>query len=139
MLSCRVHIEKQPASLSKLLRSRSALMKKFYPILQDKNELLMLLKDNSVALASPDEMAYYGAMQVGTPPQNFTTIFDTGSSDFWVPSASCRAQACLGKNLYSSAKSSSYKSLGRKFSIQYGTGAVSGILSKVTHGLSMAT
>lgn len=127
----RISIEKQPESMARLLRSRTALMKKFFPILQDKDELLMLLKDNSVALASPDEMAYFGPMQIGTPPQNFTIIFDTGSSDFWVPSASCRAQACRGKKVYRSALSSSFKSLGRKFSIQYGTGAVSGVLSKV--------
>lgn len=129
----RIPIEKQPESMAKLLRSRTALMKKFFPILQDKDDLLMLLKDNSVALASPDEMAYFGPMQIGTPPQNFTIIFDTGSSDFWVPSASCRAQACRGKKVYRSSASSSYKSLDRKFSIQYGTGAVSGVLSKVTH------
>jgi len=106
-------------------------MKKFFPILSDPNDLLML-KDNIVSLSSPDEMAYYGPMQVGTPPQNFTIIYDTGSSDFWVPSVRCSAQACRGKNLYNSATSSTFQKMDEPFSIQYGTGSVSGILSEDT-------
>lgn len=109
-------------------------MKKFYPILRDPQELqhLLLKSNGTIILASPDEMAYFGPMQVGTPPQDFTIIFDTGSSDFWVPSVSCRARACRGKHLYNAAASSSHQAMNQPFSIQYGTGAVSGSLSKDT-------
>jgi hypothetical protein len=66
---------------------------------------------------------------LGTPSQKFTVIFDTGSSNLWVPSSKCFAIPCLLHHRYNARKSSTYKKNGTEFGIRYGTGEVAGFIS----------
>jgi hypothetical protein len=64
---------------------------------------------------------FFAEFQLGTPGQTFSAIFDTGSSNVWVPDSTIRM-----KNTYDHTKSSSYVANGKVFKIEYGSGPVSG-------------
>ncbi|NXU38989.1 PEPE protein, partial [Drymodes brunneopygia] len=78
------------------------------------------------------DVEYYGTISIGTPPQEFTVVFDTGSSDLWVPSVSCTSPACQTHRVFDPSKSSSYKSTGLGLSIHYGTGEMEGTVGSDT-------
>ncbi|XP_036623195.1 chymosin-like [Trichosurus vulpecula] len=71
---------------------------------------------------------YYGKINIGTPAQEFTVVFDTGSSNLWVPSVYCKSIACYLHNRFNPSKSSTFQSTDESLSIEYGSGSMEGVL-----------
>ena len=72
---------------------------------------------------------YYGNVKIGTPAQTFRVIYDTGSSNLWVPKQGCQhcGSKWLGqKDKFEPLSSSTFVEDGSDFNIQYGSGPVSG-------------
>lgn len=97
----------------------------------DKDPPTHLIKSNLFLfflLYSFHQAQYYGEISVGTPGQKFNVIFDTGSSNTWIPSSECTN--CGSHPTFSSSKSGTHQKNGTEFKIVYGSGPVSGFMSK---------
>ena len=130
----------QATILSTLLASSAALVR--FPLKKrDNSEFVQsimnserkgttykLKDDGSIVINDYENSQYYGEITLGTPPQSFEVIFDTGSADLWVAGSGCDS-SCGRHAEYDSSKSSTYIANGTSFDIMYGSGPVSGFQS----------
>ncbi|XP_060031730.1 LOW QUALITY PROTEIN: pepsin F-like [Erinaceus europaeus] len=87
----------------------------------------------SFPLRNHMDMIYVGTIGIGTPPQNFSVAFDTGSTDLWVPSIYCPSPACgecapWRRSTIDPRLSSSFRNSSRPMNVVYGSGRMSGII-----------
>nr|XP_043624143.1 aspartic proteinase-like [Erigeron canadensis] len=84
-----------------------------------------------IALNNYMDAQYIGEIGIGTPPQLFKVIFDTASSNLWIPSSDCLLSvSCYFHSKYQSTLSNTYKADGRPADIHSGDGSISGYISK---------
>ncbi|XP_054659849.1 pepsin B-like [Grus americana] len=65
---------------------------------------------------------YFGEISIGTPPQNFLVLFDTGSANLWVPSTYCQTPACANRARFNPSLSSTFSGIGVTYTLSYGFG-----------------
>nr|AAF61241.1 pepsinogen F [Mus musculus] len=75
------------------------------------------------------DLVYIGIISIGTPPQEFRVVLDTGSSVLWVPSIYCSSPACAHHKAFNPLRSSTFLVSGRPVNVAYGSGEMSGFLA----------
>jgi len=86
-----------------------------------------------VHLIDYSDYLYIGKIGIGTPPQYFGCVFDTGSADSWVFSSTFHDRSSMPwVHFFNSSQSSSFESIGREWKIAYGKGMARGRVDRDT-------
>jgi hypothetical protein len=94
---------------------------------------------SSIASKVVHKTAYYGQVEIGTPKQKFTVVFDTGSGNLMVPSTYCKTSACTMHRQFDRKVSSTAQDIQAdgsaskagaprdEITVTFGTGEISGV------------
>ncbi|KAI8369709.1 aspartic peptidase domain-containing protein [Blakeslea trispora] len=85
------------------------------------------------------DLAYLIDIQLGTPPQPFTLLLDTGSSGTWVPIHGCGRYCGYPENTFNPNNSSTFTPSNLLFNIRYGEGFSRGFYGKDTMTINGAS
>ncbi|KAH9908110.1 aspartic peptidase domain-containing protein [Xylariomycetidae sp. FL2044] len=82
------------------------------------------------------DYSYFVETDLGADGKPLYMLLDTGASTTWVMGSSCKSEACTQHNSFGPDDSKTYKDTGKTFSVEYGTGSVSGHI--ITDTMSIA-
>jgi len=95
--------------------------------------------DDKVNTKIVHKTAYYGRVEIGSPRQPLTVVFDTGSGNLMVPSMYCRSHACTMHKRFDRKQSATAEdieadgspsrkgALRDQITVTFGTGEISGV------------
>ncbi|KAA0721501.1 Cathepsin E [Triplophysa tibetana] len=137
----RVPLSRAPSVRSKLRAAEQlqefmrehepdAFLRRYAQCFPPARDYLQLRGKSAERLYNFMDAQFFGEISLGNPRQNFTVIFDTGSSDLWVPSSYCVSQACVMHHKFKAFESSTYTHDGRVFGIHYGSGHLLGVMAR---------
>lgn len=72
------------------------------------------------------DYSYFIQAQIGSAATPMYMLIDTGASTTWVMGSGCTSDACTKHNTFGLEDSKSLKDSGKSFSVEYGSGEVSG-------------
>lgn len=127
------HLKRERDALYEVLHLNKEADAKSSRNLRSAGDEVALQKSESEVIKDYSNAQYFGVVEIGTPPQSFEVIFDTGSSNLWVPKVGCThcgLPFISHKSKYDESKSSTYEVDGTDFEIMYGSGSVKGFFSK---------
>lgn len=100
------------ASLLSVSRARRRLGSALSTQFQERREKAAALTRLRAKSQMVHALQYFGELTIGTPPQRFTVIFDTGSGHLLVPSAVCDSPACATHPSFNETASSTVIPIG---------------------------
>jgi len=102
-------------------------------------QLHRLSDKSSIVSKVVHKTAYYGKLEVGTPRQVFTVVFDTGSGNLMLPSTYCQSRACTMHKRFDRKASTTAEDIEAdgslshpgarrdQITVTFGTGEISGV------------
>ncbi|EOY06950.1 Aspartic proteinase oryzasin-1 isoform 2 [Theobroma cacao] len=118
----RISLKKQPLDLKRINAARITGLE-LESNVNDQEADVIYLKNYL-------DTQYYGEIGIGSPSQSFSVVFDTGSSNLWVPSSKCLFSiACHLHSKFWARLSRTYTKIGIPCQIHYGSGSISGFFS----------